>query len=81
MSTNSKKTVETVCYEIFREIIREARQFEAQEFLILAAQPVIDMMLDEESTSIAELEDFIGKPLRFQVETEYNQEHFDVVLM
>jgi len=77
----SLKTVETVCYEIFREIIREARQFEAQEFLILAAQPVIDMMLDEESTSIAELEDFIGKPLRFQVETEYTQEHFDVVLM
>ncbi|MCW8901081.1 MAG: ribonuclease G [Gammaproteobacteria bacterium] len=77
----SLKTAETVCYEIFREIIREARQFEAQEFLILAAQPIIDLMLDEESTSIAELEEFIGKPLRFQVETEYNQEHFDVVLM
>ena len=77
----SLRTAETVCYEIFREIIREARQFEAQEFLILAAQPVVDLMLDEESTSIAELQDFIGKPIRFQVETEYNQEHFDVVLM
>jgi ribonuclease G len=77
----SLRTPETVCYEIFREIIREARQFEAQEFLVLAAHPVIDLMLDEESTSIAELEDFIGKPIRFQVETEYNQEHFDVVLM
>jgi len=66
---------------MYREMIREARQFEAQEFLILAGQPVIDLMLDEESTSIAELEDFIGKPIRFQVETEYNQEHFDVVLM
>lgn len=77
----SLRTAETVCYEIFREIIREARQFETQEFLVLAAQPVVDLMLDEESTSIAELEDFIGKPIRFQVETEYNQEHFDVVLM
>ncbi len=77
----SLRTAETVCYEIFREIIREARQFDAQEFLILAAQPIVDLMLDEESTSIAELEDFIGKPIRFQVETEYNQEHFDVVLM
>lgn len=77
----SLRTAETVCYEIFREIIREARQFDTQEFLILAAQPVVDLMLDEESTSIAELEDFIGKPIRFQVETEYNQEHFDVVLM
>ena len=77
----SLRTPETVCYEIFREIIREARQFEAQEFLVLAAHSVVDLMLDEESTSIAELEDFIGKPIRFQVEAEYNQEHFDVVLM
>ena len=77
----SLRTAETVCYEIFREIIREARQFETQEFLVLAAQPVVDLMLDEESTSIAELEDFIGKPIRFQVENEYNQEHLDVVLM
>jgi len=77
----SLRTPETVCYEIFREIIREARQFEAQEFLILAAQPVVDLMLDEESTSIAELEDFIGKPIKLQVEAEYLQENFDVVLM
>jgi ribonuclease G len=74
-------TAETVCYEIFREIMREARQFEAQEFLVLAAQPVVDMLLDEESTSVAELEEFIGKPIRFQVEAEYTQEQFDVVLM
>jgi len=77
----SLRTPETVCYEIFREIIREARQFEAQKFLILAAQPVVDLMLDEESTSIAELEDFIGKPIKLQVEAEYLQENFDVVLM
>ena len=77
----SLRTAETICYEIFREIIREARQFDANEFLILAAQPIVDLMLDEESTSIVELVDFIGKPIRFQVETEYNQEHFDVVLM
>ena len=74
-------TAETVCYEIFREIMREARQFETQQFLVLAAQPVVDMLLDEESTSVAELEEFIGIPIRFQVESEYTQEQFDVVLM
>ncbi len=77
----SLMTAETVCYEIFREIMREARQFEAQQFLVLAAQPVVDMLLDEESTSVAELEEFIGIPIRFQVESEYIQEQFDVVLM
>ncbi len=75
------RTRETTCYEIFREILREARQFEAQEFLVLASQGVVDMLLDEESASIAELEAFIGKPVRLQVESMYTQEQFDVVMM
>ena len=77
----SLRTAETVCYEIFREIIREARQFEAQSFLVLASQEVVDRLLDEESTSVAELEDFIGKPIKFQVESLYSQENYDVVMM
>lgn len=74
-------SAETVCFEIFREIIREARQFDAQQLLVLASQTVIDMLVDEESTSLAELEEFIGKPIKLQVESEYTQEQFDVVLM
>ncbi|HED39699.1 MAG TPA: ribonuclease G [Chromatiales bacterium] len=79
--TGSTKTRETVCYEIFRELMREARQFDATKFLVLASQEVVDLLLDEESTSIAELEEFIGKPIQLQVETLYTQEQFDVVLM
>jgi ribonuclease G len=75
------KTPETICYEIFREIMREARQYDAQELLVLASQEVVDLLLDEESTSVAELEEFIGRPIRFQVESLYTQEQFDVVLM
>ncbi len=75
------KTPETVCYEIFREIIREARQYDAQQLLVLANQHVVDMLLDEESTSVAELEEFIGCSIKFQVESMYTQEQFDVVLM
>ncbi len=71
------KTAQTVCYEI----LREARQFNAREYRILAAQNVIDMLLDEESTSLAELADFIGKPIYLQVENAYTQEQYDVVLM
>ncbi|VAW89115.1 Ribonuclease G [hydrothermal vent metagenome] len=79
--TASVKTRETVCYEIFRELMREARQFDATRFLVLASQEVVDVLLDEESTSVAELEEFIGKPIQLQVETLYTQEQFDVVLM
>ena len=77
----SIKTPETVAFEIFREILREARQFEAQTFLVLASQPVVELMIDEESAGVAELEAFIGKPIKFQVETQYSQELYDVVLM
>lgn len=77
----SIKTAETMCYELFREILREARQYEVQELLVLASQKVVDLLLDEESASLAELEAFIGSPIRLQVETLYTQEQFDVVPM
>ncbi len=76
------KTARTVCYEILREILREARQFaETREFRILAAQTVVDLFLEEESQSLAMLSDFIGKPISMQVETVYHQEQYDIVLM
>lgn len=75
------KTPETVCYEIFREIIRADRQFDAERLLVLASQDVVDILLDEESMAFAELEEFIGKPITLQVESLYSQEQYDVVLM
>jgi len=75
------KTAQTICYEILREIMREAKQFNAREFRILAAQPVIDLFLDEESQSLAQLGDFIGKPISLQVESIYTQEQYDIVLI
>ena len=77
----SMKTAETTCYEIFREILREARQFDVESLLVLACPDVIDRLLDEESTNLAELEQFIGRPIRLQAEALYSQEHYDVVLI
>lgn len=77
----SIKSAETVCYEIFREILREARQFDAQKLLVVASQTVVDTLLDVESDGVLELEEFIGIPIRFQVETAYTQEQYDVVLL
>jgi ribonuclease G len=75
------KTAQSVCYEILREIVREDRQFNAREYRILGSQQVIDLFLDEESQSLAQLSDFIGKPVSLQVETLYTQEQYDVILM
>jgi len=76
----SLKTPETVCYEIFREILRQHRAYDTETYLVLAAQSVVEHLLDDASDYVAELEDFIGKTVRFQVEPLYTPEQFDVVL-
>ena len=75
------KTARTICYEILRELTREAKQFNPREFRILASQVVIDMFLEEESQHLAMLGAFLGKPISLQVETVYHQEQYDVILM
>ena len=76
------KTAETVCYEIFREILREARAYDAANgYRVVGSQKVIDRLLGEESAAVADLELFIGKPIKFSVEAQYAQEQYDIVLL
>ena len=75
------KTARTICYEILREVLREARQFDAREYRVLAAPAVTNLFLDEESQALAMLSDFIGKQVSLQAETGYSQEQYDIVLM
>jgi len=75
------KTAESVAYQIFREVWRQARQFDFQELLVLAHQDVVELLLDEEAAALAELELAIGKPIRLQAEALYAEEQFDVVLI
>jgi ribonuclease G len=75
------KTAETVTYEIFREITRAVRQFNAEKLLVMANPAVVARILEEESSAVAELEEFISKSIRFQAEEHYSQEQFDVVLL
>jgi len=74
-------SAESVCFEIFREIIRQSRQFEFDGALVLAHPDVIEMLLDEQAAGLAELEEQTGKPIRMQPEALYLPDQFDVVLM
>ena len=77
----SIKSTETVSLEIFREILRASRQFEASRLMVLASSQVVERILDEQSATVAELEELTGKTIRFQREDQYAQEQFDVVLL
>jgi ribonuclease G len=75
------KTAESMCLEIFREIIREVRLYKVQTLLVLASNEVVEMLLDEEADMLAELEIFLGVRIKFRAEAQYNQEQYDVVLL
>ena len=75
------KTARSVCYDILREILREARQFNPREFRVIASAAVVELFLDEESAHLAGLSDFIGKPISLQTEAAMGQEQYDIVLL
>ncbi|NLA66789.1 MAG: ribonuclease G [Gammaproteobacteria bacterium] len=75
------KTAETVTYEVFREIVRAVRQFDAERLLVIASPKVVARITEEESATVAELEEFLGKTIRFQADGQYQQEQFDVLLL
>ena len=74
------KSVETICYEILREVIREDRQFKARGYRIVASTNVVELLLDEEASSLADLQDFIERPISLQADPYYNQQQYDIVL-
>jgi ribonuclease G len=73
------KSAESICYEIFREILRSARSYDSKQLLVLGSQEVIDRLLDEDSASVADLEETTQKIIKFQVENIYNREQYDIV--
>ena len=75
------KSVDTVCSEIFREILRAVRQFETGEMRVMASPPVVHRILEDHHRTIAELTEQLGTTICFQPEEQYGQEQFDVVLL
>ncbi len=80
-SRGNVRTNRSVCYEILREILREAKQFNPREFRVLASQGVVDLFLEEESQHLTMLGDFVGKPISLEVANGYTQEQYDIILM
>ncbi|KDM92789.1 ribonuclease G [Photobacterium galatheae] len=75
------KTVDSVCYEILREITRVNRAYDADRFVAYVSPAVAETLAGEEYHALAELEVFIGKQVEVKIEPLYNQEQFDVVMM
>jgi ribonuclease G len=79
--TGVVKTPRTVVYDILREILREARQFNPRQFRVIASPQVIDLLSEEEGAHLASLGEFIGKPIELQAEVGLMPDAFEVVLI
>ncbi|MHB8811930.1 MAG: ribonuclease G [Steroidobacteraceae bacterium] len=73
------KTPETVCNEIFREILRQGPNTSGRELLILAHADVIERLLEAEAPTLGELKAQVGLPIRLQVESLYGVDQFDIM--
>lgn len=75
------KSVETVCFEILREIVRMHKAYHSEYFLVYASTVVVGALENDQAPALAEVEIFVGKQVEVKVEPIYTQEQFDVVLM
>ncbi|GHB68238.1 ribonuclease G [Psychrosphaera saromensis] len=75
------KSVETICAELLREIVRVNRAYDADKFIVYASTAVAESLENDEFHNLAELEVFIGKQIKVKTESLYNQDQFDVVMM
>lgn len=76
----SVKSTETICLEIYREIIKAHQAFSASGYLVLCHESIVTRMLEEETMLLESLENTVGRPIKFQAEQLYQQENYDVVL-
>lgn len=74
------KTAQTVCYQIFRDLMREARRYNGDAYTVVASKLVVDMLIEEEATGLADLETFINATIKLQEDKSYQQEQYDIVL-
>jgi len=77
----SLKSVQTVCYEIFREIMGSGRIGQGDTLMVLAAPDMVDFLQLDEAVAVAQLEALIAKTIQFRVEPGYSREQFDIILL
>lgn len=74
------KTVQTICYEILREILREDRQFKANGYTVIASSKVVNHLRDQESSSLGDLQVFIERPIKLKMDSLFTQQQYDIAL-
>ncbi|WP_394262143.1 ribonuclease G [Moraxella boevrei] len=75
------KSSETVCLEIFRELMRFARSYNTpKKFTVVANSTIIDLLETSEADTVAELAYLLGRKIDLASDNRYSQEQYDILL-
>jgi ribonuclease G len=73
------KSPTTICYDIFREIMREAVKSKAKELLVHANPTVVNVIYNEERRFLEDLEKTLKKTIVIKELSDYHLEQFEIV--
>jgi len=74
------KTIETIAYEIMRDVMREVAMFKPQDVMIICAHEMNDYLGDDEPDILADLADNLQLPIRLKTDSYYSREQYDIAL-
>ncbi len=75
-----RKSAHTVLYQLFRELVAEARAYPCQSLKVVAHPEIIDLMLGEENENVARLESFLGKNIELAGNEAFAPDHYEVIV-
>ena len=79
-SVGYTKSLTTICYQLFREIVAEARAYPCEKLMLIAHPEIIDLLLGEESHNIEQLEQFLRKEITVKSDEDFAPDHYEVIL-
>ncbi|OIO67094.1 MAG: Rne/Rng family ribonuclease [Zetaproteobacteria bacterium CG_4_9_14_3_um_filter_49_83] len=78
--TGMAKSPTTICYQIFRDVVAEARAYPCEKMVVIANPSIIDLMLGEESEQVSQLEAFLGKQISLRSDDKLSRDQYEVAL-
>ncbi len=74
------KTIESVAFEVTREVMREAAQFKPERILVICSHEINDFLSDDQPYVLADLEETLHIPIQLKTDHYYSREQYDIAL-
>ncbi len=72
------KSVRTVCYEIFRELVKGTKGLNSEKVIIMVNPDVAGLLYDDEQEQLLELEEYLGARVVIRSVPDLHVEEYDI---